>query len=111
MTCQRNEHLSDETEEEDAVYGVLRPYPQRSNFDLALERVEQLLHRVLASVDLESLGGRHVRGRGQAEGALTSVHDLVEEEAERRLLVHVHELRLVLVAHTHERIVDAEALR
>jgi len=111
MTCQTYHHLSDESYEQDTVHGVLRSHSERSNFDLALQRVEQLLHRVLGTVDPKSLGRGHVPGRGEAEAAFTAVHDLVEEEAERRLVVHGSELRLVLIAHVHERIIDPEPLR
>jgi len=73
--------------------------------------VEQLLDSVLGTVDLESIGRGHVPGRGQAEAALSTIYDRIEEEAERRLLVHIYELRLIVVSYIHERIVDPEPLR
>ncbi len=71
--------------------------------------MEQLLDGVLAPIDLQCFLSWHIAARGQAEASLSSVDHLIEEEAERRLLVHLSQPGLVIVSHVHERIVDAEA--
>jgi len=52
-TCQTGHQLCDEADDEDAVYGVLRPNADGLDLHLALERMKELLDDILAAVEPE----------------------------------------------------------
>ena len=89
-TCHGHHRLSEETYQEDAVHGVVRPRPDRPDADVGLHRREQLLHHVLGPVLGPRFARVHVPVRDQAEEALPARGPLLEEEAQRLLLGDLH---------------------
>ena len=72
-------------------------------------RNQRILH--LGAVALERHRSRHIATGRKAKTTLPTVSKLVHEEAERRFLVHPHQLCLVVIPYIDQGVPDEEPLR